>query len=87
MQSRQGIMHFRIEGKCDKIRFLPVHASVQRLIEEYLVLPGHRDDLGGPIFRPIKNTVTGKLDRPLNPKSVYRNIVRNTGLGSALASS
>ena len=26
MQSRQGVMHFRIKGKRDKIRFVPVHA-------------------------------------------------------------
>jgi integrase/recombinase XerD len=36
MQSRQGVMHFRIKGKRDKIRFVPVHPMVQRLIEEYL---------------------------------------------------
>ena len=36
MQSRQGVMHFRIKGKRDKIRFVPIHPLVQRLIEEYL---------------------------------------------------
>jgi integrase/recombinase XerD len=36
MQSRQGVMHFRIKGKRDKIRFVPVHPMVQRLIEEYM---------------------------------------------------
>ena len=30
MQSRQGVMHFRIKGKRDKIRFVPVHPMVQR---------------------------------------------------------
>ena len=41
MQSRQGVMHFRVKGKRDKIRFVPVHALAQRLIEEYLALAGH----------------------------------------------
>ena len=34
IQDRQGVKHFR--GKHDKIRFIPVHAAAQRLIEEYL---------------------------------------------------
>lgn len=32
MQSRQGVMHFRVKGKRDKIRFVPVHQAAQRLI-------------------------------------------------------
>jgi hypothetical protein len=36
MQSRRGVMHFRITGKCDKIRFIPVHAMALRMIGEYL---------------------------------------------------
>jgi integrase/recombinase XerD len=80
IQSRQGVMHFRIKGKRDKIRFVPVHAMAQRLIEEYLALAGHGEDAAGPLFRPVKNNVTGELDRPLNPNSVYRNIVQKYGL-------
>src|SRR6202045_3388562 len=38
MQSRQGVMRFRIKGKRDKIRFVPMHPMAQRLIEEYLAL-------------------------------------------------
>ena len=38
MQSRQGVMHFRVKGKRGKIRFVPVHAMAQRLIEEYLAV-------------------------------------------------
>ena len=80
IQSRQGVMHFRIKGKRDKIRFVPVHVTAQRLIEEYLTLAGHGADATGPLFRPVKNNVTGELDRPLNPNSVYRNIVQKYGL-------
>jgi integrase/recombinase XerD len=85
IQSRQGIVHFRIKGKRDKIRFVPVHASAQRLIEEYLTLAGHREDASGPLFRPVKNNVSGKLDRPLNPNSVYRNIVQKYGLETGVS--
>jgi integrase/recombinase XerD len=80
IQSRQGVVHFRIKGKRDKIRFVPVHATAQRLIDEYLTLAGHRDDAAGSLFRPVKNNVTGELDRPLDPNSVYRNIVQKYGL-------
>lgn len=79
--SRQGVVHFRVKGKRDKIRFVPVHAMGLRLIEEYLALAGHGRDLDGPLFRPVKNNRTAeKLDRPLDPASVYRNIVRHYGL-------
>jgi integrase/recombinase XerD len=32
IQSRQGVMHVRVKGKRDKIRFVPMHVSAQRLI-------------------------------------------------------
>ena len=74
-------MHFRIFGKRDKIRYVPVHAAAQRLIEEYLGMAGHGPDVGGPLFRPVRNNRTPeKLNRPLDPASVYRNIVRHYGL-------
>jgi integrase/recombinase XerD len=41
IQSRQGVMHFRIKGKRDKIRFIPVHPMVLRLIGEYLEAGKH----------------------------------------------
>ena len=41
MQSRQGVMHFRIKGKRDKIRFVPVHPMALRLIGEYLEMAKH----------------------------------------------
>lgn len=67
MQSRQGVVHFRVKGKRDKTRFVPVHAMSQRLIEEYLALAGHAADSIGPLFRPVKNNRTPeKLDRPLD---------------------
>ena len=79
MQSRQGVMHFRIKGKRDKIRFVPIHPLVSRLIEEYLEMGklggGIVFELDGPLFRPVVNNRTGTLERHLDPGSVYRNIV------------
>jgi integrase len=34
IQSRQGVLHFRVKGKRDKVRFVPVHVTAQRLIEQ-----------------------------------------------------
>jgi site-specific recombinase XerD len=86
IQSRQGVVHFRVKGKRDKIRFVPVHAAAQRLIEEYLALAGHGNDATGPLFRPVRNNRTEeKLDRPLDPASVYRNIVRKYGLETGIS--
>jgi integrase/recombinase XerD len=59
MQSRQGVMHFKGRGKRGKVRFVPVHAMAQRLIEEYLELAGHGGgDAAGPVFRPVTNNRT-----------------------------
>src|SRR5260370_32296117 len=73
-------------GKRGKVRFAPVHAMAQRLIEAYLAVAGHGADAAGPVFRPVTNNRTKELDRPLNPNSIYRNIVlkygRETGVSA-----
>ena len=61
LHSRQGVVHFRVKGKRSKIRFVPVNAAAQRLIEDYLALTGHRSDVEGALFRPVKNNRTGAL--------------------------
>src|SRR5246127_59191 len=33
LHSRQGVVHFRVKGKRSKIRFVPVNAAAQRMIE------------------------------------------------------
>jgi integrase/recombinase XerD len=78
-QCREGIMHVRIEGKGEKVRFIPVATEAQRLIHAYLEASKHGDDLEGPLFRPVKNNTTGELRKPLNPKSVYDEVVKRYG--------
>lgn len=41
VRSRQGVMHFRIKSKRDKIRFVPIHPAVLRLIADYLEIGKH----------------------------------------------
>jgi integrase len=80
VQTREGVCHFRVLGKRDKIRYIPVHPSAQRLIEDYLAelaSEGQTTATGEPLFRPVKNNSTPEgLDRALEPNSVYRNVVR-----------
>jgi integrase/recombinase XerD len=78
-QRREGIMHVRIEGKGEKVRFIPVATEAQRLIHDYLKASEHGEDLEGPLFRPVKNNTTGELRKPLNPKSVYDEVVKHHG--------
>ncbi len=85
IQSRQGVMHFRVKGKRGKIRFVPVHAMAQRLIEEYLAAAGHGEDAAGPVFRPVANNRTKELEKPLNPNSIYRNIILKYGLETGVS--
>jgi integrase/recombinase XerD len=91
MQSRQGVMHFRIKGNRDKIRFVPVHPMVLRLIGEDLEMVKHsaaviQESLDSPLFRPVANNRTGTLDKHLDPGSIYRNIImkyaKDTGINA-----
>lgn len=86
LELREGVAHFRVLGKRDKIRFVPVHPLAQRLIEEYLAFAGHGDDWPGPLFRPVKNNRTPEgLARALNPNSVYRDVVRRYAIPAGIS--
>ena len=76
VQSRGGIQHFRIHGKGDKIRFIPIHQNAMAALHVYFEAVGHGEDRSSPLFRPVKNNATKKgLDKPLSPEAVYQNIV------------
>ena len=79
LQRRDGVLQFRIEGKGEKIRYVPVGMKALRLITEYLEAAGHKEDLEGPLFRPVQNRVTGDLNKPLHPVSVYQDVVKRYG--------
>lgn len=84
LQSREGVKHFKVKGKGDKIRYVPLHPLAQRLIEHYLSLAGHSTDSDGALFRPVRNNRTGELERALNANSIYRNVVMKYGLATGL---
>jgi integrase len=77
LHQRAGLPHFKITGKGDKIRFIPVAPKALRLIREYLEAAGHGEELTAPLFRPVKNNCSGNLNRPLDRTAVYKNVVRH----------
>ncbi|HEV8718016.1 MAG TPA: tyrosine-type recombinase/integrase, partial [Candidatus Binatia bacterium] len=79
LQRRAGVLQFRVEGKGEKVRYVPVGMKALRLITEYLEVAGHKADLEGPLFRPVQNRVTGELRKALHPVSVYQDIVKQYG--------
>lgn len=90
LQSRQGVMHFRVKGKRDKIRLVPVHQKALRLIGEYLKAGKHggavsHESLDSPPFPPVANNRTGTFDRHLDPGSIYRNIVMKYAKATGIA--
>ena len=76
LQVRRGVLHLAIRGKGGKLRYVPAHPKAVTLIEDYLDVAGHREDLEGALFRPLRNNVTGTLSKHLHPESVYRDIVK-----------
>lgn len=79
LQRRDGVLQFRVAGKGEKVRYVPVGLRAQRLIQEYLQAAGHQEELDGPLFRPVRNRVSGELRKPLHPVSVYQDIVKRYG--------
>ena len=59
-------------------------AMDQRLIEEYLALAGRGADAAGPRVPPGDQQPHQGLEKPLNPNSIYRNIIQKYGLETGI---
>ncbi len=84
VQQRQGVAYLRVEGKEDTVRSIEAATETLRLIAPSLKTAGHAQDLHGPLFRPVKNTTTTTLAKPLHPASVYRDAVRHHARAAGL---
>jgi len=78
-QQRKGAAHLRIQGKGNKIRYLPARPEAIERIDDYLLLAGHGADLKGALFRPVRNRTTGDLEKPLDEDSVYKLVRLHAG--------
>jgi len=75
IQQRRGVPHLRVHGKGGKLRYLPLHPGSAELIAEYVEANGHGGSPSAPLFRPVRNNRTGKLDDAITPDGVYRMVL------------
>jgi site-specific recombinase XerD len=70
--TRKGVPHLKVSGKGGKTRYLPLHPGTNALIHDYLAAARHDADENGALFRPLKNNITGKLERAITADGVYK---------------
>lgn len=84
---RRGVPHFTVFGKGSKTRYVPIHPAALSAIDEYLDEAGQDSsgatsggggggDRTAPLFRPVKNNVTGDLSRGITGDGIYRMLKR-----------
>lgn len=72
---RRGVPHLKVSGKGGKIRYVPLHPAVSRLVHEYIELAGHRVDENGALFRPVSHHSRDNSGKSITADGVYK-IVR-----------
>lgn len=82
MQSRRGVIHFIINGKGGKIRFVPIHPHALQRISDYLAMAGHGIDGDAPLFQRVGPRRSIGPSRPLTGHAIYRHVVKNTAARS-----
>ena len=86
LRLRAGVLHMWVAGNRGRVRVVLVHRETEERIADYLAEAGHGGDEAAPLFRPVANNRGGgRLDRALDPSSVYRNVVRHYASRSGLA--
>lgn len=78
VQNRRGVMHFRVEGKGGKIRYVPVHPHTLGRIIEYLELSAHGEDQNHPLFQHVKPGAADSSDG-LTGNGIYKCVVKFYG--------
>jgi integrase/recombinase XerD len=76
---RRGVPHLTVNGKGDKIRYLPLHPGTNAVIHDYLDAAGHGADDNGALFRPIRNNRTGQAEKALTPDMIYKLVQKYSG--------
>lgn len=74
-QERRGVPHLCVHGKGGKLRYIPTHPQSLRLVDEYLTLAGHGQQLDGPLFRRVRAPKAGQRATALTPGGVYAEVV------------
>lgn len=76
---RRGVPHLKVSGKGEKTRYVPLHPAASGLLLEYLEVAGHGADDKGALFRPLRNTRTGRLDKSITPDGIYKLVRKYSG--------
>ncbi len=73
---RQGVPQLSVLGKGSKTRFIPIAPAAVAPIEDYLDAADLREDLDGPLFRPMagKSGLLG-VRKHLDPCNLYEDVV------------
>lgn len=82
--ARRGVPHVRVHGKGGKTRYVPLHPGTAELLTDYLEAFGHGGDPVAPLFRPVRNNLTKKLDEAMTTDGVYKLVryyARRIGVG------
>ena len=81
---RRGVLHLRVHGKGGKTRYLPLHPGTAEVITEYLEALGQEVEPASALFRPVRNNVTGKINKAMTTDGVYKVVryyARKIGVG------
>lgn len=58
IHDRRGVLHLRIHGKGNKLRYVPLHPASAERIHAYLETAGHDTVPDAPLFQPMRKTGT-----------------------------
>jgi integrase/recombinase XerD len=77
VQERRGVMHFRVEGKGGKIRFIPINPHTMQRVSDYLEITTHKGDIRSPLFTRVRQTTATSLGKPLTGHAIYKDVVHH----------
>jgi site-specific recombinase XerD len=61
IHARRGVLHLRVHGKGNKLRYLPLHAGSAERIHAYLEAAGHGETPNAPLFQPARKKTVAAL--------------------------
>lgn len=76
VQSRRGVMHFLVNGKGGKIRYVPIHPHALQRISDYLAMTRHGTISDTPLFQRVDAWRRAEAAFPLTGHAIYRNVVQ-----------
>ena len=84
-QSREGVPHLAIQGKGEKLRYVPLHAHAGRILDEYIQALGGAEfmDKDTPLFRSIRKGGRHVGETPLTGDAIYK-LIKSYGAKTGL---